>query len=92
VVASISAPFCGDCNRLRLTADGVAYTCLFATAGTDLRPWLRPALDAAGLKQALGGLWRSRRDRWSEERQALQFADTAALPPRPQAEMAYLGG
>ncbi len=92
VVASISAPFCGDCNRLRITADGVAYTCLFATAGTDLRPWLRPVLDTTGLTQALGGLWRSRRDRWSEERQAFPPADAMALPPRPQAEMAYLGG
>lgn len=86
VVASITAPFCGDCNRLRITADGVAYSCLFAASGTDLRPWLRPGPDAAGLEQALRGLWRSRRDRWSEERQ-----EAAEQRPAP-AEMAYLGG
>ena len=53
VVASITAPFCGDCNRLRITADGVAYSCLFAGSGTDLRPWLRPRPDPAGLREAL---------------------------------------
>ncbi len=86
VVASITAPFCGDCNRLRITADGVAYSCLFAGSGTDLRPWLRPGPDAAGLEQALRGLWLARRDRWSEERQ--EAAEQRPAPP----EMAYLGG
>jgi cyclic pyranopterin phosphate synthase len=86
VVASISAPFCGDCNRLRITADGVAYSCLFAGSGTDLRPWLRPRPEPARLRQALQGLWRARRDRWSEERQ-----EAAEHRPAP-AEMAYLGG
>jgi cyclic pyranopterin phosphate synthase len=99
-VASISTPFCGDCNRLRITADGVAYTCLFAATGTDLKPWLRPAAggatDPAGLAAALAGLWRTRRDRWSEERQEHLAADSArGSAPGPMAahaEMAYLGG
>ncbi len=86
VVASITAPFCGDCNRLRITADGVAYSCLFAADGTDLKPWLRPCADAAGLEQALRRLWLQRRDRYSEERQ-----EAADQRPSP-AEMAYLGG
>ncbi|MCP9930674.1 radical SAM protein [Cyanobium sp. AMD-g] len=86
VVASITAPFCGDCNRLRITADGVAYSCLFAANGTDLRPWLRPRSEPARLRQALEGLWRARSDRWSEERQ--EAADQRPAP----AEMAYLGG
>jgi GTP 3',8-cyclase len=87
VVASVSQPFCGDCNRLRVTADGVAYTCLFATAssGLDLKPWLQPSSDPTGLEQALTQLWRSRRDRYSEERQA-------SAAGRDHAEMAYLGG
>ena len=87
MVASVSQPFCGDCNRLRVTADGVAYTCLFATpsSGLDLKPWVQPSLDPIGLEQALTQLWRSRRDRYSEERQA----STAG---RDHAEMAYLGG
>jgi cyclic pyranopterin phosphate synthase len=93
VVASISAPFCGDCNRLRITADGVAYTCLFASAGTDLRTWLRPDPDPAALGEALQGLWRQRHDRWSEERQESATAPTSTEPPqRHHAEMAYLGG
>jgi GTP 3',8-cyclase len=88
VVASISAPFCGDCNRLRVTADGVAYSCLFAATGLDLKPWLRPGPDPAGLGAALSGQWRARRDRYSEERQE----QTLEAAQRPHAEMAYLGG
>ena len=87
VVASVSQPFCGDCNRLRVTADGVAYTCLFAapSSGLDLKPWLQPSSDPTGLEQALTQLWRRRRDRYSEERQASAIG-------REHAEMAYLGG
>jgi cyclic pyranopterin phosphate synthase len=87
VVASVSQPFCGDCNRLRVTADGVAYTCLFAAAssGLDLKPLLQPSSDPAGLELALTQLWRSRSDRYSEERQA-------SATGREHAEMAYLGG
>jgi cyclic pyranopterin phosphate synthase len=87
VVASISAPFCGDCNRLRITADGQAYTCLFASQGTDLRPWLRPVPNPSGLSLALGRRWSQRQDRYSEER---QMADPNL--GRAAAEMAYLGG
>jgi cyclic pyranopterin phosphate synthase len=87
LVASISAPFCGDCNRLRVTADGIAYTCLFAapTSGLDLKPWLQPSADPTDLEQALTQLWRSRHDRYSEERQG-------GAGGRDHAEMAYLGG
>jgi len=81
VVASITQPFCGDCNRLRVTADGVAYTCLFASQGQDLKPWLQTP---ERLRQAIGQLWSHRQDRYSEER--------ASRPPQPKAEMAYLGG
>jgi cyclic pyranopterin phosphate synthase len=88
-VASITAPFCGDCNRLRVSADGVAYTCLFASAGTDLRPWLKPGQEQA-LAAALRALWHGRDDRYSEERQQ-RLAVTHTPTSRP-AEMAYLGG
>jgi cyclic pyranopterin phosphate synthase len=89
VVASISAPFCGDCNRLRVTADGIAYTCLFAAAGSglDLRPWLRPDSPEAVLRQVLAQLWLRRGDRYSEERHTTT-SDSSAR----HAEMAYLGG
>ena len=71
VVASVSQPFCGDCNRLRITADGIAYRCLFAdpSQGVDLRPFLGPQRSAHHLRQAIAGLWQERRDRWSEQRQ-----------------------
>ncbi len=92
VVASVSNPFCGDCNRLRVTADGLAYTCLFAApaSGLDLRPWLRPGVPAEGLREAMAELWRGRADRWSEERREAWRA--GAPPPVHHAEMAYLGG
>ena len=99
VVASISAPFCGDCNRLRVTADGIAYSCLFAApaSGLDLRPWLQPTPEPAALRAAIAGLWRQRADRYSEERGRLEAPATArpagAGAERPaHAEMAYLGG
>ncbi|MEB3182890.1 MAG: radical SAM protein [Cyanobacteriota bacterium] len=87
VVASISAPFCGDCNRLRVTADGIAFTCLFAAPGSglDLRPWLQPDAPAGALREAIAGLWRRRSDRYSEGRQG-------SLATPAHAEMAYLGG
>ncbi|MFM7464905.1 MAG: cyclic pyranopterin phosphate synthase MoaA, partial [Cyanobium sp.] len=92
VVASVSEPFCGDCNRLRVSADGLAYTCLFAApaSGLDLRPWLRPGVPARELRERIAGLWRGRVDRWSEERQAAWREGVA--PAAPHAEMAYLGG
>jgi cyclic pyranopterin phosphate synthase len=92
VVASVSAPFCGDCNRLRVTADGLAYTCLFAApdSGLDLRPWLQSSTEAAALQTAISGLWQQRADRYSEERtEQRPKADSSS--PR-HAEMAYLGG
>jgi len=98
VVASVSRPFCGDCNRLRVTADGIAYTCLFAAPGhgLDLRPWLQPESPADALREAIAGLWSRRTDRWSEERLEAwnatgPDATGSASTPR-HAEMAYLGG
>jgi cyclic pyranopterin phosphate synthase len=96
VVASISAPFCGDCNRLRVTADGIAYTCLFAAPGSglDLRPWLQQGQPANALNEAIRGLWRRRADRYSEERGSLAAMAGANAQGRgpAHAEMAYLGG
>ena len=65
-VSSISAPFCGDCHRARVSADGRLYTCLFAGEGHDLRPWLRDG--EAGLAGHVAGLWQGRGDRYSELR------------------------
>ena len=82
VIASISEPFCGDCNRLRVTADGQAFTCLFSAEGTDLKPALASERQ---LEQAMRQLWQRRQDRYSEERDPAAVAST-------HAEMAYLGG
>ena len=95
VVASISAPFCGDCNRLRVTADGIAYSCLFAAPGSglDLRPWLHAAQPPKLLRNAISDLWRQRADRYSEERaNPAQGIGSAPGDSPAHAEMAYLGG
>ena len=93
VVASISSPFCGDCNRLRVTADGIAYSCLFANpdSGLDLRPWLEQSVPISKLQSVLSQLWSQRKDRWSEQR-AEAWVHGKATNRSDHAEMAYLGG
>ena len=84
-ITSVSAPFCGDCTRARISADGSLYTCLFAVAGTDLRAPLREGAADAALAALLTGVWREREDRYSE----IRSADTEELP---RVEMSYIGG
>jgi cyclic pyranopterin phosphate synthase len=85
VVSSVTQPFCGDCTRARLSADGSLYTCLFATAGHDLRPVLRSGSSDAELTDALRAIWVGRSDRYSE----LRTLDTVDLP---KVEMSFIGG
>jgi cyclic pyranopterin phosphate synthase len=85
VIASVSRPFCGDCNRARLSADGQLYTCLFATAGHDLRALLRGGASDAQIEASLRGIWESRDDRYSE----IRSEETVSLP---KVEMSYIGG
>jgi cyclic pyranopterin phosphate synthase len=66
-IASMSHPFCGDCTRARVTADGKIYLCLFAIEGTDLRPWLGAGQEAT-LAARVRTLWQARGDRYSELR------------------------
>lgn len=68
VVSSVSAPFCGDCHRARVSADGRLYTCLFATEGTDLRGLLT---DPERLAGRIREVWSQRGDRYSELRSEL---------------------
>ena len=68
IIASVSQPFCADCSRARLSADGKLYTCLFATNGHDLRQQLRQGADEKELRDRILGIWRHREDRYSEER------------------------
>ncbi len=67
-ISSVSEPFCGDCHRSRLSAEGTLYTCLFANRGTDLREPLRAGVSDADLVGLLQNVWRNRADRYSELR------------------------
>ncbi|RPI23401.1 MAG: GTP 3',8-cyclase MoaA, partial [Actinobacteria bacterium] len=68
VIASVSTPFCGDCTRLRLSAEGRLYTCLFAYQGFDVRSLLRGGASDDELRSELTALWEARTDRYSELR------------------------
>jgi cyclic pyranopterin phosphate synthase len=85
VIASVTQPFCGDCTRARLSADGQLYTCLFAVRGHDLRALIRSDVDDAELREAIAVVWERRTDRYSE----IRSAKTADLP---KVEMSYIGG
>jgi cyclic pyranopterin phosphate synthase len=84
VIASVTQPFCGDCSRARLSADGHLFTCLFATHGLDLRPALRDGSPDESIREVLRATWQARNDRYSELR--------AAPPPGRRIEMSYIGG
>jgi cyclic pyranopterin phosphate synthase len=85
LIASVTQPFCGDCTRARVSADGKLYTCLFALRGHDLRAVVRSDASDDELSRAIGDVWRVRDDRYSE----LRTAETADLP---KVEMSYIGG
>lgn len=84
LISSVTAPFCGDCSRARLSAVGVLYTCLFASEGTDLRTPLRAGASDAALRAQIAGVWQDRRDRYSEERGEVTRAH--------KVEMSHIGG
>ena len=85
IIASVTAPFCGGCTRLRISAEGSAYTCLFASSGRNLRSLLRSGSGDAALKTTLEELWAERSDRYSEVR-----SEHTDRPER--VEMSYIGG
>jgi cyclic pyranopterin phosphate synthase len=85
VIASVTQPFCGNCTRARLSADGKLYTCLFAVRGHDLRAQLRSEAGDDELDAAIRAVWERRTDRYSE----LRTAETGALR---KVEMSYIGG
>jgi cyclic pyranopterin phosphate synthase len=70
-ISSITEPFCGDCSRARITADGVFYSCLFSARGTVLRDRIRDGMGADELSEVIRGLWSRRADRYSELRSQL---------------------
>ena len=91
VIASVSAPFCGDCSRARLTIEGRLVTCLFAASGVDLRGPLRAGASDAALRDTIARVWRARTDRYSEERAAHTGQD-GRTPAGPRIEMYQVGG
>ena len=85
VITSVSQPFCGDCSRARLSAEGPVYTCLFASGGTDLRSAIRSGSDSSELKSLIGSIWSGRTDQYSQTRSQ----HTAGWQ---KVEMSFIGG
>ena len=85
-ISSVTQPFCGDCNRVRLTPQGEVVTCLFAASGTDLKTPLRSGETDDELRERIANIWRARADRYSELRASLR-----ATEPR-KIEMFQIGG
>jgi GTP 3',8-cyclase len=86
VIASVSQPFCGDCTRARISAEGKLYTCLFSAVGHDLRAIVRDeTMTGDDLRDAIGRVWRVRDDRYSDLR-------TEATADLPRIEMFAMGG
>ena len=81
-ISSVTQPFCRGCNRLRLSAEGKLFTCLFSASGFDVRELLRSGKESR-LRLVLEGIWQGRTDRYSEERGSKK---------QRKVEMSYLGG
>jgi GTP 3',8-cyclase len=96
IISSTTAPFCAECDRSRLTADGMWYLCLYALQGTDLRGPLRHGAKGEELAALITGRWRERADRGAEERLALRqrspLVQIARLKEDPHLEMHTRGG
>lgn len=83
-IESISNPFCSECNRARLSADGKIYTCLFASKGSDIISILRMDATDEEIESAIKSIWQSRDDRYSEIRGTQEKSE--------KVEMSYIGG
>lgn len=87
-ISSVTHAFCATCNRLRLSADGKMYTCLFATHSTDLRQSLRAGVSDKHLSDLISITWASRQDRYSELRSQIR----QQKDQKPKVEMFQIGG
>jgi cyclic pyranopterin phosphate synthase len=88
LISSVTEPFCKDCHRARVSADGKLYTCLFASLGWDVLGCLRAGADDAELANFLRRIWTGRLDRYSDERAEILTTGEA----RGKVEMSYIGG
>jgi cyclic pyranopterin phosphate synthase len=88
IISSVTEPFCRDCNRARLSADGKLFTCLFASGGSDVLAMARSGAGDGEILAFVAGIWGARRDRYSDERAGV----LATGPAREKIEMSYIGG
>lgn len=86
VISSVTDSFCGTCTRMRLSADGKLYTCLFASSGFDIKEKLRKGLTDTELETEISSIWGNRKDRYSDERGESKHKN------REKIEMSYIGG
>ena len=84
-ISSVTDPFCGDCTRARLSANGELYTCLFSGRGTDLRELMRNGMSDDAMEEAIADLWGRRGNRYSEQRAGMEH-------PLRKVEMYQVGG
>ena len=84
-INSVTQPFCGDCSRARLSANGSLYTCLFSSSGNDLKAMLRMQATTDDIRAAIKRVWTDRNDRYSMERQEHQGSTQ-------KVEMSFIGG
>jgi len=85
VIASVTQPFCRDCHRARLSAEGKLYTCLFSIKGHDLKSLIRGGATDDEISNEITRIWGRRGDRYSE----LRSENTVDLP---KVEMSHIGG
>jgi cyclic pyranopterin phosphate synthase len=85
IISSVTQPFCGNCTRVRLSSEGLLYTCLFGALGRDLRAPLREGSSDEEIAGIVRKIWRGRSDRYSEIR-------TEQTSHRPKVEMSHIGG
>jgi len=85
MIESVTAPFCGDCTRARLSAHGSIYTCLFTSKGHDIKSMLRMGATKEHIQTAIQSIWTQRNDQYSKDRSD-QTLDL------PKVEMSFIGG
>ena len=87
-ISSVSEPFCKECSRIRLSVDGKLYKCLFATEGFDIRQMLRGGASDEEIEEAIGRIWTTRDEHYSE----IRTEKTVKARAGQRIEMSYIGG